>query len=76
MAPAGLIFARKICSVFDRLRPAEKKMVEKKNTNGKHFNHIKKIYFKNYKFGKATLEERIINKRIVKLLKLIKHQKW
>ena len=54
MAPAEIMFDRKIHSVFDRLRPTEKKMVERKNTNSKHYNPGEKIYFKNYKFGKAT----------------------
>ena len=30
-----------------------KKMDERKNTNGKHYNSDEKIYFKNNKFGKA-----------------------
>ena len=38
MASAELIFARKIRSAFDRLRPTEKKMDKRKNTNGKHYN--------------------------------------
>ena len=36
MAPAELMFARKIRSVFNRLRPKEKKMVERKNTYSKY----------------------------------------
>ena len=75
MAPAKLMFARKICLVFDRLRPTEKKMVERKNTNGKHYNLDEKIYFKNYKFGKVEWEEGIPDKRIGKMY-LIKNPKW
>ena len=71
MVPAELIFARKICSVFDRLRPTEKKMDErKKNTNGKYYNPDKEIYFKNYKFGKAMWEG-TIDKIISKILYLV-----
>ena len=44
----------KFCPVFDKLRPTEKKIYERKNTNGKHYNPGEKIHFKNYKFGKAT----------------------
>ena len=76
MAPAELMFARKIHSVFDGLRPTEKKMVERKNTNGKHYNPSEKIYFKNYTFGKVTWEEGNIDKRIGKMLYSIKHTKW
>lgn len=36
----------------------------------------KKIYFKNYKLGKATWEEGTIDKRIGKMLYFIKHPKW
>ena len=70
------MFARKIYSVFNKLRPTEKKMVERKNTNSKHYNPGEKIYFKNYKFGKAMWEEGTIDKRIGKMLYLIKHPKW
>ena len=64
MALAKLIFARKIRSVFDRLRPTKKKkkkMDERKNNNSKYYNLGEKIYFKNYKFGKATWEEGTID---------------
>ena len=37
MVQVELIFARRICSVFDELRPSEMKMVERKNTNGKKY---------------------------------------
>ena len=67
MTPTKLMFARKIHLVFDRLRPTGKKMFERKNTNGKNYNPSKKIYFKNYKFGKATWEEGTIDKRISKM---------
>ena len=76
MSPAELMFARKIRSVFDKLRPTENKRGEIKNSNGKYFNPGEKIYFKNYKLGKATWEEGIIDKRIGKMLYLIKHPKW
>ena len=76
MAPAELRFARKICLVFDRLRPREKKMDGRKNTNGKHYNPGEKIYFKNYEFGKTMWEKGTIAKRIGKMLYLIKHPKW
>ena len=75
MAPAELMFARKIYLAFDRLRPTEKKMDERKNINGKHYNPGKKIYFKNYKFEKATWEDRTTDKRIGKMLYLIKDPK-
>ena len=70
------MFARKICVVFSRLRPTEKKIVERKNTDGKHYNPGEKIYFKNYKFVKATWEKGTIDKIIGKMLYLIKHPKW
>ena len=38
-------------------------MDERKNTNGKHYNRGEKVYFKNYKFGKATQEEETIDKK-------------
>ena len=45
MAPTEFMFARKIHSVFNRLRPTEKKMVERKNINGKIYNPSKKYIF-------------------------------
>ena len=42
MAPTELMFERKICSVFNKLRPTEKKVHERKNTNGKYYNPGKK----------------------------------
>ena len=44
MAPTELMFARKIRSAFDKLRHTEKKMDERKNTNGKHYNPGKNIF--------------------------------
>ena len=58
IAPAKLVLARKVCSAFDKLRPTEKKINGTKNTNGKHYNSSKEIYFKNYKFGKSMWEEK------------------
>ena len=76
MAPVELTFARKIRSVFDKLRPREKKIDELKNTNRKHNNPGEKLNFKNYKFWKATWEERTINKRTGRMLYWIKQPKW
>ena len=80
MAPAELLFARKIPLVFDKLRPTEKKMEERKitmvNIVSKEKKNGEKIYFKNYKFGKATWEEGTIDKRIGKMWYLIKDIRW
>ena len=46
IVPAELIFARKIRSVFDKLKPTEKKMNERKNNNGKHYNPDEKKYLR------------------------------
>ena len=48
--------------------------MKEKNTNVKH-NLGKKIYFKSYKLWKATWEEGTIDKRIDKMLYLIKYPK-
>ena len=65
MAPAKLIFTRKIHSVFDKLIPSKNKIKESK-----------KIYFLNYHLGKATWIEGIIKKKIRKMMFVIKHPKW
>ena len=71
------MFVRKINLVFNKLRLTEKKIDERKNTNSKCYNPGEKIYFKNYKFGKAKWEEGTIDKRIGKMLYLIKkYPKW
>ena len=54
MAQAEFMFVSKIRSVFDKLKLTEKKMDERKNNNGKHYNPGEKIYFKNFEFKKAT----------------------
>ena len=75
MSPAGLMFARKIRSIFDKLIPSKKGNREKLIplirliVQGKN-------YFLNYHLGKATWLEGIIEKRIGNMMYIIKHPRW
>ena len=71
-----MIFARKIHSVFVKLILSKNKIKENKNTLNKFYRPGKKISFLNYHLGKTTWIEGIIEKRIGKMMFLIKHPKW
>ena len=75
-ALAELIFAGKIRSVFDKLIPSFNEIKESKNTLNKFYRLGKKISFLNYHLGKTTWIEGIIEKRIGKMVFVIKHPKW
>ena len=77
MAPAELLFARKIRYSIDRDQQKRKCLKEKIPMVNITTPANIYIYFKNDKFGKAMWEEETIDKRIGgKMLYLIKHPKW
>ena len=56
--------------------PSKNKIKESKNTLNKFYWRGEKIYFLNHHLGQATWIEGIIEKRIGKMMFVIKHPKW
>ena len=76
LSPAELMFTRKIKSIFDIQIPNKNTKFKKNDANTTNFSSpYKKIYFKEYKNGKVSWKEGIIEKQIGRLVYIMKHPK-
>lgn len=75
MAPAELMFARKVKSVFDKLLPGRNRIKNTMYTARKRYTPGEKVFFKCYRNNIEFWERGIVDKRIGDLIYIIKGPK-
>ena len=76
LSPAEIMYARKICSVFNRLLPNRKKNYTKIKTNYKSYKEGDKLFFRNYRAGKCFWKDGIVTRRMGRVIYIIQGSKF